>query len=155
MTAQKRKFRNIPPEEEQTGLLLWFQILQKHYLKLFGANAIAVLSLLPCAYFVYLLVQTGDVVFWVVGLALFVVPALYVLFRLLTLFLKSRADGKKPVILLFVIIADIGIAITGFSNTLNITYCYWLMLGLSYSIYFHYKGIWKENLITGVENENR
>lgn len=94
--------------------------------------------------------QTG-----IVGLALFVVPALYVLFRLLTLFLKSRADGKKPVILLFVIIADIGIAITGFSNTLNITYCYWLMLGLSYSIYFHYKGIWKENLITGVENENR
>ena len=36
MTAKKRKFWNIPPEEEQTGLLLWFQILQKHYLKLFG-----------------------------------------------------------------------------------------------------------------------
>lgn len=67
MTAKKRKFWNIPPEEEQTGLLLWFQILQKHYLKLFGANAIAVLSLLPCAYFIYLLIQTGDVVFWVVG----------------------------------------------------------------------------------------
>ena len=61
MTAKKRKFWNIPPEEEQTGLLLWFQILQKHYLKLFGANAIAVLSLLPCAYFVYLLVQTGAI----------------------------------------------------------------------------------------------
>ena len=75
MTAKKRKFWNIPPEEEQTGLLLWFQILQKHYLKLFGANAIAVLSLLPCAYFVYLLVQTGDVVFWVVGLALFVLAS--------------------------------------------------------------------------------
>ena len=59
MTAKKRKFWNIPPEEEQTGLLLWFQILQKHYLKLFGANAIAVLSLLPCAYFIYLLIQTG------------------------------------------------------------------------------------------------
>ena len=44
---------------------------EKHYLKLFGANAIAVLSLLPCAYFIYLLIQTGDVVFWVVGLALF------------------------------------------------------------------------------------
>ena len=75
MTAKKRKFWNIPPEEEQTGLLLWFQILQKHYLKLFGANAIAVLSLLPCAYFVYLLVQTGDIVFWVVGLALFVLAS--------------------------------------------------------------------------------
>ena len=75
MTAKKRKFWNIPPEEEQTGLLLWFQILQKHYLKLFGANAIAVLSLLPCAYFIYLLIQTGDVVFWVVGLALFVLAS--------------------------------------------------------------------------------
>lgn len=73
--CQKRKFWNIPPEEEQTGLLLWFQILQKHYLKLFGANAIAVLSLLPCAYFIYLLIQTGDVVFWVVGLALFVLAS--------------------------------------------------------------------------------
>ena len=75
MTAKKRKFWNIPPEEEQTGLLLWFQILQKHYLKLFGANAIAVLSLLPCAYFVYLLVQTGDIVFWGLGLALFVLAS--------------------------------------------------------------------------------
>ena len=75
MTAKKRKFWNIPPEEEQTGLLLWLQILQKHYLKLFGANAIAVLSLLPCAYFIYLLIQTGDVVFWVVGLALFVLAS--------------------------------------------------------------------------------
>ena len=75
MTAKKRKFWNIPPEEEQTGLLLWFQILQKHYLKLFGANAIAVLSLLPCAYFIYLLIQTGDVVFWGLGLALFVLAS--------------------------------------------------------------------------------
>ena len=75
MTAKKRKFWNIPPEEEQTGWLLWFQILQKPYLKRFGANAIAVLSLLPCAYFIYLLIQTGDVVFWVVGLALFVLAS--------------------------------------------------------------------------------
>ena len=75
MTAKKRKFWNIPPEEEQTGLLLWFQILQKHYLKLFGANAIAVLSLLPCAYFIYLLIQTGDIVFWGLGLALFVLAS--------------------------------------------------------------------------------
>lgn len=38
-------------------------------------SAIAVLSLLPCAYFVYLLVQTGDIVFWGLGLALFVLAS--------------------------------------------------------------------------------
>ena len=70
MTAKKRKFWNIPPEEEQTGLLLWFQILQKHYLKLFGANAIAVLSLLPCAYFIYLLMMLLAAYF-LTGLTLF------------------------------------------------------------------------------------
>lgn len=67
MSTKKRKFWNIPPEEEQKGLLLWFQILQKHYLNLFYANAIGVLSLLPGAYFIYLLTQTGDLVFWVLG----------------------------------------------------------------------------------------
>lgn len=75
MGKEKRKFWNIPPEEEQKGLLLWFQLLQKHYLNLFCANAIAVASLLPGAYFVYLLVQTKDLTFWALGLALFVLAA--------------------------------------------------------------------------------
>lgn len=67
MNMKKCKFCSIPPEEDQKGLLLWFQILQKYYLNLFYANAISVLSLLPGAYFIYLLAQTGDVVFWVLG----------------------------------------------------------------------------------------
>lgn len=75
MNKRRRKFWNIPPEEEQTGLLLWFQILQKHYLTLLYANAIAVASLLPGAYFVYLLAQTGDLVFWGLGLLCFTLAA--------------------------------------------------------------------------------
>lgn len=72
MKARKRKFWNIPPEEQQKGLLLWFQILQKHYLPLFYANGIAVVSMLPAAYFAYLLVQTRDLVFWLLALAAWV-----------------------------------------------------------------------------------
>lgn len=75
MKATKRKLWNIPPEEEQRGLLLWFQILQKHYLTLFSANAIAVVSLLPAAYFGYLLFQTRDLVFWVLTLAAWVLAS--------------------------------------------------------------------------------
>ena len=75
MSKKKGKIWNIPPEEEQKGLLLWFQLLQKHYLNLFYANAIAVASLLPCAYFVYLLVQTRDLTFWALGLVCFVLAA--------------------------------------------------------------------------------
>ncbi len=35
---------------------------------------------------------------------------------------------------LFVTLADIGISVTGFGNTVNITYAYWLMIGVSYVV---------------------
>lgn len=75
MKCNKKKIWNVPPEEEQKGLLFWFQILQKHYLTLFYANGIAVVSLLPMAYFVYLLAQTRDLVFWVLALGLWVLAS--------------------------------------------------------------------------------
>lgn len=75
MKKEKGKFWNIPSEEEQKGLLLWFQLLQKHYLTLCGANGIALASLLPAGYFVYLLVQTRDLTFWVLALLCWVLAS--------------------------------------------------------------------------------
>lgn len=68
MKKERKKIWNIPPEEEQTGLLFWFQLLQKHYFTLCCANGIALASLLPAGYFVYLLIQTKDLIFWVLAL---------------------------------------------------------------------------------------
>lgn len=75
MKKEKGKFWNIPSEEEQKGILLWFQILQKHFLTLCYANGIAVASLLPAGYFVYLLVQTRDLTFWVLALICWVLAS--------------------------------------------------------------------------------
>lgn len=66
-------------------------------------------------------------------------PMMYVLFQLLMIFLKSKLDYCQSVALLFIILVDVGLSITGFGNTLNITYCYWLMLGLSYAVYYSFK----------------
>lgn len=75
MKKEKKKIWNIPPEEEQKGLLFWFQLLQKHYLTLCYANGIAVASLLPAGYFVYLLVQTKDLLFWLLALVSWVLAS--------------------------------------------------------------------------------
>ncbi len=66
---KKKPFpHSIPPEEEQTGILLWFQLLQNHGLKLFYSNLLTVLSLLPGFFCLQLLLDTYDLVFWALGL---------------------------------------------------------------------------------------
>ena len=47
---------------------------------------------------------------------------------------KKIEDEKIFLTVLFITLADIGISITGFGNTVNITYCYWLMIGVSYVV---------------------
>lgn len=75
----------------------------------------------------------------IIGLAFFILPMMYVLFGLLMIFLRSKPDYNQSLVLLFIMLADIGISVTGFGNTLNITYCYWLLLGLSYAVYYRLK----------------
>lgn len=68
MRKKKTRILNIPPEEEQTGILLWFQMLQNHGLTLFNANLLTFLSLLPAFFCLYLLLDTYDMIFWVAAL---------------------------------------------------------------------------------------
>lgn len=63
MRQKKILFLHIPPEEEQTGILLWFQLLQNHALSLFYANLLTFLSLLPAGFCLYLLLDTCDLTF--------------------------------------------------------------------------------------------
>ena len=68
------------------------------------------------------------------GLAFFLLPmggAIVLLGRRL---LTRIEDEKELYIVLFVTLADIGISVTGFGNTVNITYAYWLMVGVSYVV---------------------
>ena len=73
------------------------------------------------------------------GLIFFILPGLLGQVLLLLLLLKSKSDGIRSIGLLFCLISNVGIAITGFGNTLNITYCYWLMLRLSFAVYRYRK----------------
>lgn len=75
--------------------------------------------------------QTG-----VFGLIIFILPMGYILVCFLRRLFR-KTDGEEIFyLILFVTLADIGISITGLGNTVNITYCYWLMLGVSYVIEF-------------------
>lgn len=68
MGNKRSKLFHLPPEEEQTGILLWFQLLQNHWLILFYANFVTVASLIPAAYCLFLMVRTRDLVFWAAAL---------------------------------------------------------------------------------------
>ena len=73
MAKKRLKFLNIPPEEQQTGILLWFQLLQNHWMPMFYGNLIAVVSLLPAAACFYLMAVSKDLLFWAAGMVLLTV----------------------------------------------------------------------------------
>lgn len=70
------------------------------------------------------------------GLLIFVLPMGYVLVCFFRRLLQKIENEKVFYVVTFVTLADIGISITGFGNTVNITYCYWLMIGISYIVEF-------------------
>ena len=70
----------------------------------------------------------------ILGFAFFLMPmggALLLLGRRLLRKTESEEDFYP---ILFVTLADVGISVTGFGNTVNITYAYWLMVGVSYVV---------------------
>lgn len=70
MPKKRFSLLNIPPEEQQTGILLWFQLIQNHWLPMFYANLFTVASLAPAAFCLFLLATTKDLVFWAAALLL-------------------------------------------------------------------------------------
>jgi len=75
--------------------------------------------------------QTG-----IVGLIFFIFPMLHIIYLLVKIFLKNiKYEEARDAF--FILMLDLGLSLTGCTNTLNITWCYWLMLGLSYAYYFN------------------
>ncbi len=73
--------------------------------------------------------QTG-----VLGLLFFLVPMGGAIFLMGRRLLRRIDDERELYLVLFVLLADIGISVTGLGNTVRITYAYWLMVGVSYVV---------------------
>lgn len=68
------------------------------------------------------------------GLIVFILPMGYILVCFLRRLFRKIEDEREFYLVLFVTLSDIGISVTGLGNTVNITYCYWLMIGVSFVI---------------------
>lgn len=80
----------------------------------------------------------------ILGLAIFLFPPMFLLWNML-LKLRDR-DGKYKLEYSIFIISLLGIMASGIGDTLNITYCYWVLLSLGYAMCF---GEREENGISG------
>lgn len=71
----------------------------------------------------------------ILGLLLFLLPALVLLLNSTKLLLTRQIEVEVITPLLFSLLSFIGIMITGLSDGLNYTFCGWLMLAMGYMIY--------------------
>lgn len=88
------------------------------------------------------------------GLILFLVPP-FILLRKLYFKITDKnmsVDNKLPY--LFFTISLIGIMASGLGDNLNITYCYWVLLGLGYAMCFGKENDVKDNGDTGSRQEH-
>lgn len=90
----------------------------------------------------------------IIGLALFLVPP-FILLRKLYFKITDksmRVDDKLPFV--FFTISLIGIMTSGIGDTINITYCYWVLLGLGYAMCFGKENDVETNGNTGSRQEH-
>lgn len=72
----------------------------------------------------------------ILGLIMFLIPSV-ILLKKLYFKIKDRTvmvNDKLPYV--FFTISLIGIMASGIGDTINITYCYWVLLGLGYAMYY-------------------
>ena len=90
----------------------------------------------------------------IIGLTLFLIPP-FILLRKLYFKITDRnmsLDDKLPYV--FFTISLIGIMASGIGDTINITYCYWVLLGLGYAMCFGKENDVKNNGDTGSRQEH-
>ena len=71
-----------------------------------------------------------------VGLGIFMVPPLFLLLKLLKRIKSDTTAFEEKLGYIFFAISFCGILASGMGDSLNITCCYWLLLGLGYAIIF-------------------
>ena len=87
----------------------------------------------------------------ILGLVMFLIPP-FILLKKLYLKITDKtinADNKLPYV--FFTISLIGIMASGIGDTINITYCYWVLLGLGYAMCFGKED--NNNLVSNKNNE--
>lgn len=90
----------------------------------------------------------------IIGLALFLVPP-FILLRKLYFKITDKGitvEDKLPYV--FFTISLIGIMASGLGDTINITYCYWVLFGLGYAMCFGKEYDVKDNGDTGSRQEH-
>lgn len=73
----------------------------------------------------------------VIGIIVFLFPMLYLIFMIvkkIRLCVKKRMDNDKVITYITFLISFLGICATGLGDSLDITYCYWILLGLGYAM---------------------
>lgn len=86
----------------------------------------------------------------VVGLLCYLFPAVFLIYNILKILYRDKEKLEFAILL----IALLGILASGFSNTLNVTYCYWVLLGLGYAMCFGKENDVKDNGDTGSRQEH-
>ena len=87
----------------------------------------------------------------ILGLIMFLIPPFILLKKLYSKITDKtlNADEKLPYV--FFTISLIGIMASGIGDTINITYCYWVLLGLGYAMCFSKEN--NNNLVSNKNNE--
>ena len=86
----------------------------------------------------------------IVGLLCYLFPAFFLIYNILKILYQNKGKLEFAILL----IALLGILASGFSNTLNITYCYWVLLGLGYAMCFGKENDVIDNGDTGSKQEH-
>lgn len=88
----------------------------------------------------------------VLGLAIFLMPSLVLLRQLYFKMSDKTMSIESKLTYVFFTISLIGIMTSGIGDTINITYCYWVLLGLGYAMCFGKENN-DNNLIDNKNNE--
>lgn len=70
----------------------------------------------------------------IIGLILFLFPSMYLSLMLFKIVISRRVDPTEKDIYVFFIISLLGVLGSGIGESLNVTYCLWVLLGIGYSI---------------------
>lgn len=66
------------------------------------------------------------------GILLFLLPPISLIFKILKYILAQNSISENDYVLLYFLISLLGILATGIGESLNVTYCYWILLGIGF-----------------------
>lgn len=66
------------------------------------------------------------------GILLFLLPPISLIFKILKIILTQNPVSENDYVLLYYLISLLGILATGIGESLNVTYCYWILLGIGF-----------------------